>query len=190
MFLSNFWFCGVIFSREPKPLFIPIGLCFMKRHIWRVNYFLSEHKPVSWKGTYGELVIFFILRSSKIETSSTFLNSHQKILQKILENSRKFRFSYFHLKNSRTWIFTLWNHILQTQTSLLQPILVYTYIYNRLFSTSCCPRVWPHAFYFSIIGKSYFRWGYFLSLSIYIYLPNLKTLLSNELNILAKDSNN
>ena len=38
----------------------------------------------------------------------------------------------FHLENSRTWIFTLWNNILQTQTSLLQPILVYTYIYNKI----------------------------------------------------------
>ena len=42
----------------------------------------------------------------------------------------------FHLENSRTWIFTLttlWNNIFQTQTSLLlQPILVYTYIYNNL----------------------------------------------------------
>ena len=104
----------------------------MKRHIWRVSYFLSEHKSVSWKDTYGELVIFFIIRLSKIETSSTFLNSHQKIL----ENFRKFRFSYFHLENSRTWIFTLWNYILQTQTSLLQPILVYTYIYNSVISLS------------------------------------------------------
>ena len=29
----------------------------MKKHIWRVSYFLSEHKPVSRKDTYGELVI-------------------------------------------------------------------------------------------------------------------------------------
>ena len=47
----------------------------MKRHVWRISY-------------------FFIIRLSKIETSSTFLNSHQKIL----ENFRKFRFSYFHLE--------------------------------------------------------------------------------------------
>ena len=39
--------------------------------------------------------------------------------------------SNFHLKNFRTWIFTSWNNILQTQTSLLQPIHVYTYIYNK-----------------------------------------------------------
>jgi len=40
--------------------------------------------------------------------------------------------SNFYLENSRTWIFTLttlWNYILQTQTSLLQHIHVYTYIY-------------------------------------------------------------
>ena len=56
------------FLSEHKPLFIPIGLCFMKRYVWRVSY-------------------FFIKRLTKIETSSTFLNNHQKILQKILENS-------------------------------------------------------------------------------------------------------
>ena len=82
---------------------------------------------VSWKDTYGELVIFFIKWLTKIKTSSTFLNSHQKIL----ENFRKFKISDFHLENSRTWIFTLWNHTLQTQPSLLQLILVYTYIYNN-----------------------------------------------------------
>ena len=68
----NFLFCGVSFSREHKPLFIPIGLYFMKRHIWRVSY-------------------FFIKQLTKIETSSTFFNSNKKIL----ENSRKFRFSNF-----------------------------------------------------------------------------------------------
>ena len=80
----------------------------MKRHVWKVNY-------------------FFIKQLTKIGTSSTFLNSHQEIL----ENFRKFRFSNFHLENSRTWIFTLWNHILQTQILLLQSILIYTYIYNN-----------------------------------------------------------
>ena len=40
--------------------------------------------------------------------------------------------SNFHLENFRIWIFTLWNNILQTQISLLQPIHVYTYIYNNL----------------------------------------------------------
>ena len=34
-------FCGVSFSRKYKFLFIPIGLCFMKRHIWRVSYFFK-----------------------------------------------------------------------------------------------------------------------------------------------------
>ena len=48
-----------------------------------------------------------------------------------VSTDQKHWFSNFHLKNTRTWIFTLWNHILQTQTSLLQPILVYTYIYNN-----------------------------------------------------------
>ena len=113
MFLSNLLFCGVsYFLSEYKPLFIFIGLCFMKmhvrrvsyfssehkflsifiglcfmkRHIWRVSYFSSEHKPLFmkmhicfmkmhiWKVSY-----FFIKNLTKIETSSTFLNSHQKI---------------------------------------------------------------------------------------------------------------
>ena len=113
VFLSNLLFCGVsYFSSEYKPLFMKRHVCFMKRHIWRVSY-------------------FFIKWLTKIETSSTLMNSHQKIMQKILENSKKFRFSNFHLENSKTWIFTLWNHILQNQTSLLQPILVYTYTYNN-----------------------------------------------------------
>ena len=38
----------------------------------------------------------------------------------------------FDLENSRFWIFTLWNNILQTQISLLQRFHVYTYIYNNL----------------------------------------------------------
>ena len=47
-----------------------------------------------------------------------------------VSTDRKYWFSNFHLENSRSWIFNLWNHIFQTQTSLLQHILVYTYIYN------------------------------------------------------------
>ena len=55
-----------------SQLFYETSLCFMKRQVWRVSY-------------------FFIKRLTKIETSSIFLNSHQKIL----ENSRKFRFQIF-----------------------------------------------------------------------------------------------
>ena len=67
-----------------------------------------------------------------IETSRNF-----KIIFRTISIDRakvltdwKYWFSNFHLENFRTWIFTLWNHILQTQKSLLYPILVYTYIYN------------------------------------------------------------
>ena len=70
----------VIFLSEHKSPFIPIGLCLMKRHVWRVSY-------------------FFIKRLTKIEISSTFLNSHQKILQKFqnIEFSlRKFLNLNFH----------------------------------------------------------------------------------------------
>ena len=44
---------------------------------------------------------------------------------------QKCHISNSHLENSRTWILTLWNNILQTQISLLQHIHVYTYIYNK-----------------------------------------------------------
>ena len=50
----------------------------------------------------------------------------------------KYWISNFHLENFRTWIFTLltsWNNTLQTQTSLLQLIHVYTYIYNKWHSS-------------------------------------------------------
>ena len=44
VFLSNLLFCGVsYFLSEHKPLFIPIGLYFIKRHVWRVKIF---HKTV------------------------------------------------------------------------------------------------------------------------------------------------
>ena len=81
------------FSSEYKPLFIPIRLCFMKRHvyfmkrhIWRVSYFFHKMVNKDWN-------LF-------------------NISEPLLENSKKLRFSNFHLENSRTWIFTLWNHIL------------------------------------------------------------------------------
>ena len=44
--------------------------------------------------------------------------------------NRKCLTSNFHSENSRTWIFTLWKNIFQTQTLLLQLIHVYIYIYN------------------------------------------------------------
>ena len=98
------------FSGEHKLLFIPIGLCFMKRHVWRFSYFFF-HKTVN--------------------NDWNLFNLSEQSLENSVENSRKFRFSNFHLENSRTWIFILWNHILQSRTLLLQPILVYTYIYNN-----------------------------------------------------------
>ena len=95
----------VIFSSEHKSLFMKRHVYFMKRHIWRVSYFFHKTVNKNWN-------LF-------------------NLFDQLPENSRKLRFSNFHLENSRTWIFTLWNHILQTQTSLLQPILIYTYLYNK-----------------------------------------------------------
>ena len=39
----------------------------------------------------------------------------------------------FLLEYSKTWIFTLWNNILQTETSLLQSINVYTHTYIYIY---------------------------------------------------------
>ena len=59
-----------------------------------------------------------------------FFNFSEQSLENSAENPIS-RFSVLHLENSRTWIFTLWNNIFQTQTLLLQPISVYTDIYNK-----------------------------------------------------------
>ena len=59
-----------------------------------------------------------------------FFNLFEHSVENSAENPVS-QFSIVYLENSRTWILTLWNNIFQTQTSLLQPILVYTYIYNK-----------------------------------------------------------
>ena len=82
---------------------------------------------------YGELVIFFHKTVNKDWNLYNLFNLSEQSLENSVKNFRKFIFSNFHLENSRTWIFTLWNHNLQTQTSLLQSILVYTYIKNSTF---------------------------------------------------------
>ena len=82
---------------------------------------------------YGELVIFFHKTVNKDWNLYNLFNLSKQSLENFAENFRKFIFSNFHLENSRTWIFILWNHIFQTQTSLLQSILVYTYIKNSTF---------------------------------------------------------
>ena len=101
VFLSKFCLCELSFSREHKLLFIPIGLCFMKRHVWRISYFFIKRltkietlicfmKRHVWRVSY-----FFIKRLTKIETFSIFLNSYQKILENS-KNSRKFQKLNFH----------------------------------------------------------------------------------------------
>ena len=98
---------------------------------------LSEHSPEN----SVEKSWFFDFQSIKQESSSD--QDIQKLQnyfftisidQAKVSTDRKCLTSNFHLENSRTWIFTiitLWNNILQTQTSLLQSIHVYTYIYNN-----------------------------------------------------------
>ena len=59
-----------------------------------------------------------------------FFNLFEHSVENSAENPVS-QFSIVYLENSKTWIFTLWNNIFQTQTSLLQPILVYTYLNKK-----------------------------------------------------------
>ena len=102
---------------------------------------------------------FIIFDWSKItfDRSSVFFNrlNRNRIVIETFRNSRIFSLPFsidwakdstdwkcyisnFHLEKFITWIFTLWNYILQTHTSLLQPIFVYIYIYNKWIKSS-----WP-----------------------------------------------
>ena len=146
------------FSSEHKPLFMPIRLYFIKRHVWRVKMF---HKTVhkAWnlfklseqsQKNSAEKSCFMIFDRKVTFNRSSALFDRTNKNQAVIETSRDSKIffftisidrakvstdqkrciSNFHLENSRTWIFILWNNILQTHTSLLQPIHVYTYIYN------------------------------------------------------------
>ena len=98
--------------------------------IFQVNISLYSWKSmyVSWKCKYGELVIFF---HKTVNKDWNLFNLSEQSPENSIKSFRKFKILNFHLEISRSWIFTLWNHILQTQTSLLQPIHVYIYIYNN-----------------------------------------------------------
>ena len=140
------------FSSEHKPLFIPIGLCFMKRHEWKVSYFSSEHKPLFmkrhacflkrhiWRVSY-----FFIKRLIKIETFSTFLNSHQKILQKILENSNFWIFT----KKNLELEFSLYKTIFSKPKYHYYKLFLYIPIYTTLNDYKPIEKEW------SIHAKNY-----------------------------------
>ena len=80
----------------------------------------------------------------------------------------------FHLENSRTWIFTLWNNILQTQTSLLQPIHVYTYINNskKLDSILLSNLVKCCVLGFHVLKSAGLEFPQLLNHSFYIILNN------------------
>ena len=102
---------------------------------------LNNHQKILQK------ILFYDFRSIECSFRSIKLESNSdQFIQRLkdyfltisidwvkVSTDRKCWISNFHLENSRTWIFILkilWNNILQTQTSLLQPIHVYTYIYN------------------------------------------------------------
>ena len=155
VFLSN-----LLFSSEHNPLFIPIGLYFIKRHVWRVKIFhktihktwnIFKHLEQLPENSVKNLVLrvlisqeessidqmYFSIDRIGIEQGSNhlvifglFSPSFRSIEKKLrsIENT-EFLIS---LRNFKTWIFTLWNNILQIQISLLQSIHVHTYIYNRI----------------------------------------------------------
>ena len=83
----------------------------MRKHVWRVSY-------------------FFIKRLTKIETSSIFLNSHQKIL----ENSRKFRFQIFTQKIPELE-FSLYETIFSKLNHHYYNLSLYISIYTTLLSS-------------------------------------------------------
>ena len=139
MFLTNLLFC------EHKPLFISIRLYFIKRHVWRVkmshktihkawNLFnLSEQSPENsiFRVSIGQKFllidrVLFLINRIGIEQQSR----HPKTPGFFFYHFRSIEPKFQLIENIDFQIFLLWNHILQTQTSLLQPILVYTYIYN------------------------------------------------------------
>ena len=103
-----------------------------------ISLYLYPWGYVSWKDTYGELVIFFIKRLTNIETSSTFLNNHQKILQKILENSRKFKISLRKFQNLNFHFMKLYS----PNSTIIITIYPYIYLYiQQKLGTVCRPQV-------------------------------------------------
>ena len=119
---------------EHKPLFIPTGLYFIKRHVWRVKMFhktvhktwnlfnLSKQSPENFN--FRVLIgreFLSIFRSIECSFRSIEQESNNdRIIQKLQDyfltisidrakdsNDRKCYILNFHLENSRTWIFTL-----------------------------------------------------------------------------------
>ena len=109
VFLSNLLFCGVsYFSSEHKPLFIPIGLYFIKKHVWRVKMF---HKTVykawnlfnlfeqsqekfykkSWFSTFDRSKVPF-------DQSSAFFNRSNRN-RIAIETSRDFKIFLYHFRS-------------------------------------------------------------------------------------------
>ena len=65
-----------------------------------------------------------------VHNARNFINFSEQSLENSAENHVP-QFSIVPGENSKTWILTLWNNIFQTQISFFQPILVFTYIYNK-----------------------------------------------------------
>ena len=91
VFLSNLLFCGVSYIlSEHKSLFIPIGLCFIKKHVWRVKMF---HKTIhkAWN--------LFKLSEQSLE------NSAEKSCFTILDRSKVIfdRSSALFERSNRNW---------------------------------------------------------------------------------------
>ena len=112
-----------------------------KRWVQIIKYYSQGLKSLQilWTVTrkFYRKILIFDFRSVEQESSSDrdIQKLHDFFLTISIDRAKasidkKCLTSNFHLENFRIWIFTLWNNILQTQISLLQPIHVYTYIYN------------------------------------------------------------
>ena len=154
-FLTNFCEGKDMISRKHKPLFKPISLYLVKKHIWRFKMF---HKTIckAWNifkhleqllknSTENSILQVWIDHEESSIDRRLFLIDpigidHQSNMNRsLIEVGRDSRIIFlhhfdrlskmfdwlnilnfeFHLENFRTWIFTLWNNILQTQISLL-----------------------------------------------------------------------
>ena len=142
-------------SRKHKPLFKPIRLYLIKKHVWKFKMFhktickawnIFKHLEQLLKNSTENSVLrvwidheessidrrLFLIDPIGIDHQSNrnrslieagrdsriiFLH-HFDQLSKMFDRLNILNFE-FHLENFRTWIFTLWNNILQTQISLL-----------------------------------------------------------------------
>ena len=166
-FVTNFLEEKIYLPSEHMLLFIPIEFYFTKRHVWRVKMFhkivhmawnLFKHLEQLSKNSAKNLALWVSIDQKKsginggyfrsIEQESRINRTRPRLQNNFppyfdwsSKNFNRLKILNFEflLEYSKTWIFTLWNNILQTETSLLQSINVYThtYIYTHTTISPC-----------------------------------------------------